>query len=115
MYKEGLAELQKAIELSNGDPRYKDDLARGYAMAGQKDKALKVVSELKQPSLPKAVTAFDLASIYAALGDKEQAFAWLEKAYEEREILGIKCNPTFDSLRDDPRFQDLLRRMNFPE
>ena len=59
-----------------------------------------------------------IASVmYAHLGDKDQAFALLEKSYEEHEglIYLLNVSPSFDPLRDDPRFQDLLRRMNFPE
>ncbi|UCG51824.1 MAG: protein kinase [Candidatus Latescibacterota bacterium] len=57
------------------------------------------------------------AQYYAQLGDKNQAFAWLEKAYEKHSggMCFLKSNPRFDPLRDDPRFEDLLRRMNFPE
>ncbi len=57
-----------------------------------------------------------MVQLYAALGDKQEAFKWLQKAYEARDgQLGfLKVNPFMDSLRSDPRFQDLLRRMNFP-
>jgi hypothetical protein len=57
-----------------------------------------------------------VARVYAGLGDKEKAFVWLEKAYAERasQLSWVKVDPTFDPLRSDPRFQDLLRRMNFP-
>ena len=55
-----------------------------------------------------------MARIYAGLGEKDKAFEWLEKGYEDRSISSadIKVDPTFDPLRSDPRFQDLLRRMN---
>ena len=58
-----------------------------------------------------------LALAYSDVGDKQQAFAWLEKAYEERDPwlgLTLKSEPGFDRLHSDPRFQDLVRRMNFP-
>jgi tetratricopeptide (TPR) repeat protein len=57
------------------------------------------------------------AKYYAQLGDKDQAFAWLEKAYEKHDgpMFTLKVHPLYDPLRDDPRFKDLLRRMNFPE
>jgi hypothetical protein len=59
----------------------------------------------------------DTARIYARLGDKDQAFAWLEKAYEKRDglMFVLKVSPRWDSLRDDPRYDDLVRRMNFPD
>ncbi len=119
MYNEALAEYQKLLELTGGDPRYKVSLAWAYAMAGKKSEVLKIIDEFKQPSKRKFLKPFNRASIYAALGEKEQAFIWLEKAYEERSealpFIEIHCDPQFDKLRDDPRFQDLLRRMNLPQ
>ncbi len=55
----------------------------------------------------------DIAGLYARLGDRDKAFTWLEKAYEEEEegLTLLKVEPRFDNLRDDPRFQDLLRRV----
>ena len=59
----------------------------------------------------------DIALVYASLGDKDQAFECLEKAYEERNawLVALRVDPMFDPLRSDPRFQDLVRRMNFPQ
>ena len=58
-----------------------------------------------------------MASVYAALGEADAAFDWLERAYERRSLMirWIQVDPSFDSLRSDPRFQDLLRRIGFPE
>ncbi len=63
------------------------------------------------------VAAFEYLTAYTRLGDKEQAFAWLAKAVAEHNgfALEIKIDPIYDSLRDDPRFLDLLKRMNLPE
>jgi hypothetical protein len=68
-------------------------------------------------SKQKYVPASDMARIYMGLGEKDKAFEWLEKGYEERVVFGdatndIKVDPIFDPLRSDPRFADLLRRMN---
>ena len=62
------------------------------------------------------VGTYGIAIIHAGLGEKDQAFEWLEKAYEVRDLgmVFLKVDPTLDPLRSDPRFQDLLRRMNFP-
>ncbi len=59
------------------------------------------------------ISPYLFAVVYVGLGDKEQAFAWLEKAYQDRSfwLIWLKVEPRFDSLRDDPRFQDLLRRI----
>lgn len=58
-----------------------------------------------------------IASLYALLGDKESAFKWLEKAFQQHpgDLLFLKVNRHFDSLRSDPRFQDLMRRVGFPQ
>ena len=72
-----------------------------------------MVSRLKLQARREYVPAYGLAEVYATLGDKEEAFAWLERAYEERSswLVYIKVEPRLDTLRSDLRFQDLLRRM----
>ena len=89
-------------------------LGHAYAMAGRRADAQKVVERLNELSKQKYVPAWGSAAIYAGLGEKDKAFERLEKAYDERSLApaGIKVNPVFDPLRSDPRFQDLLRRMN---
>jgi tetratricopeptide (TPR) repeat protein len=85
-------------------------VSRAYARAGRRGEALKSLDEQprQRPS--------DVALTYAALGDMERAFAWLEKAYSERDhaIIGAKGDPRFDVLRSEPRFHELLLRMRFP-
>jgi tetratricopeptide (TPR) repeat protein len=111
MFKEGIAELEKAAAFpGNGVGR--QFLAYAYAVAGRKAEAEKVLAEvLKQ----KRVSETGVAAIYAALGEMEKAFEWLEKSYADRTIgVGstLKTDPSFDPLRPDPRFASLLRRMN---
>jgi hypothetical protein len=62
------------------------------------------------------VSPLDIAEFHAQLGQRDEAFAWLEKAYDERSVwmAQLSGEPKFDPLRSDPRFQDLVRRMNFP-
>ena len=85
---------------------------RGKA-AGKKAEALKILDDLKERAKQRPVSPYEFALIYLGLGDKDQAFVWLEKTIEERpDILwDIKVGPRFDSLRSDPRFTDLLRRL----
>ncbi len=84
-----------------------------YAVTGRKRRALDAIQDLRQRG-PQA--SYQIALIYLGLGEKDQAMAWLEKAQQERVFLDfVKTEPKLDPLRDDPRFQDLLRRMNFPE
>ena len=88
-------------------------LAAGYAAAGRRNDALRIVNRLKQQSPHQYVPAYGLAEVYATLGDKNEAFVWLEKAFEERSswLVYIKVEPRLDSLRSDVRFQKLLQRM----
>jgi serine/threonine protein kinase/TolB-like protein/Flp pilus assembly protein TadD len=116
MYQQGIDELREAIRLSGGDPNIKAELGNAYAVAGKRKQAREILGELTALSKRRYFSPCFIASIYAGLGDKNQAFAWLEKAYEGPDIwiAFVNVDPAFDSLRSDPRFQDLLRRMNFP-
>jgi hypothetical protein len=80
--------------------------------AGRRPEAQKVLDQLNELSKHKYVPPFHRALICVGLGEKDQAFEWLEKAYEEHFMIGIKVNPVFDPPRSDPRFTNLLRRMN---
>ncbi|HVF47209.1 MAG TPA: tetratricopeptide repeat protein [Pyrinomonadaceae bacterium] len=89
-----------------------------YAMAGHTDKARKMVEDLKALRDRKQyVPAVGIASIYAALGEKDEALAWLEKGYEERgfQMQYLKVEPRWDNLRSDARFTGLIRRIGLPE
>ena len=115
-YEKAISELQKAIALSDGSPASIAELGYAYAVAGKRREALKILYELKDRSKRKYVSPFLLATIYTGLGEKDQSFLWLERAYEDRSNLmtRLKVDPRFDLLRSDPRFQALLRRVNFP-
>jgi TolB-like protein/tetratricopeptide (TPR) repeat protein len=92
-------------------PLLLSELGYAYARGGKMQEALKLLAELKaRPSTPPEY----LALIYAGLGDKDQAFAWLDRAYEERTVMlpVIYADPKYDNLRSDPRFAELLSRMN---
>ncbi|MFQ5724209.1 MAG: protein kinase, partial [Terriglobia bacterium] len=117
MLNEAIAEAQKVMSLTQGAPGGLAELAYAYAVAGKKDEAEKLLNELERLFQAKRVSPTTIALVYAALDDKDQAFAWLEKAYDVRDggLIWFKEDPRLDPLRDDPRFQDLLRRMNFPE
>jgi TolB-like protein/Tfp pilus assembly protein PilF len=107
-------EFRKAVSASGASPRYLAGLGYGYARSGNTREAQSVLVDLKE--LPKRgyVSSLDIAAIYVGLGENDQAFEWLQRAYEERSIflIFLKVEPMFDPLRSDPRFQDLLRRMN---
>jgi tetratricopeptide (TPR) repeat protein len=82
-----------------------------YALSGKRNEALKILDDLKNRSNHEPSAAADVALVYAGLNEKDQAFAWLEKAYVERFNPSILLRPAFDMLRSDPRFQDFLRRL----
>jgi serine/threonine protein kinase/Flp pilus assembly protein TadD len=117
MHQESIAELEKAVAVSGGNASALSNLGYAYAMAGRRAEAQKVLDKLNARSKEGYIPAGARARIYAGLGDKDKIFQWLETAYVERSIAGtvpgmIKVDPVFDSLRSDPRFTDLLRRMN---
>jgi TolB-like protein/DNA-binding winged helix-turn-helix (wHTH) protein/Tfp pilus assembly protein PilF len=91
-------------------------LGYAYGVSGKRHDAIMVLERLRTMSRTSYVSAFTFALVYVGLGEREQAFRWLQKAYAERvpELVFLKVDPRFDSLRSDPRYQDLLKRMNFP-
>jgi tetratricopeptide (TPR) repeat protein len=110
---EALAALNQAYR-TNDCPQVLASLGHAYAVAGRRAEAQKVIVELQETAQRKYVSPYDVATIHAGLGDQEQAFVWLEKAYEDRSGwlgLWLKVDPKFDDLRRDPRFEDLLRRV----
>jgi tetratricopeptide (TPR) repeat protein len=119
MYKEATAEFEKGLAASPGNTAYLSGLGYTYAVAGRAAEAHKVLDQLNELSKQKYVQPRLRARIYVGLGDKDKAFEWLEKAYDDRSIGSgfgiINTDPTFDPLRSDPRFQDLLRRMNLAQ
>jgi adenylate cyclase len=113
-YPEAIAAFQKAIKLFPGGSSIAEaELAHTYALSGNREEAQKIIAELQELSKSKYVSSFQIAAIYAGLGEKDQAFAWLEKAYEERSdgLVNLNAEQRFDSLRSDPRFKDLARRI----
>ena len=113
MHAQAVAEFEKAVNTSQEGSATLASQGAGYAAAGRRKDALAVVRRLQLESRNEYVPAYGLAEIYAVLGDKEDAFAWLEKAYEERssELVYLNLEVRLDSLRRDPRFRDLVRRM----
>ena len=114
MNDEAVAELQEAVKLSGGSPTCIANLARAYVASGKRSEAETLLSDLKKRSNPGQSYAPEIAVIYAALGDTDQAMSWLEKGYEERFNPGVLIRPGFDPLRSDPRFEDLVRRTGAP-
>ena len=116
MHEQAIAEYQKSIPLSGDSPDEPASLAYVYAISGKMQEARQILGDLQQRAKRSYVAPTMIASMYAALGEKDQAFAWLDKAYEERDfiLIFLKVDPMFDRLRSDPRFATLLRRIGLP-
>jgi serine/threonine-protein kinase len=114
---EAIAEYEKAREIDANTPEVLMDLGRAYAVAGRRAEAERILAELKARTKTGYVSPFHIAMVYIGLGDKEQAFAALEQAYEARSwyMTWLKTAPEFNSLRSDPRFADLVRRVGLPQ
>jgi TolB-like protein/DNA-binding winged helix-turn-helix (wHTH) protein/Tfp pilus assembly protein PilF len=119
MYREAIGEFKKAIPLTPvGEGTLSEaGLGHVYAVTGKKSEARTLLDELKQLSTKEYVPGTSIALIYVGLGEKDQAFAWLDKAYEQRafQLQWIQLDPRWDNLRSDPRFQDLLRRIHLTQ
>jgi tetratricopeptide (TPR) repeat protein len=111
-----IEEFQKAISLSGGSPLMRAALSHAYAMSHQTYKANKILDELNEFSMQQYVSPYEIAAIYVALGNNEQAFQLLEKAYTEHSFhfVNLNLSPHFKPVRSDPRFQDLIRRIGLP-
>jgi TolB-like protein/Tfp pilus assembly protein PilF len=110
---QAVVEYEKAIALDD-DPLSPGLLAHLYAKMGQKEKALQIQERLREVSKERYVTPYIFAIIHLGLGEKDQAMAFLEKTYEDRDgynIAFVKVDPFFDSLRGDPRFQAFVQKI----
>lgn len=112
MATEALQAFRKAQELSGG-AGYSSALATAYAVSGQKKEALRMLAEIQERAGREAVSAYNVAMVYAGLGEKDKALTWLEKSYANREarLVNIQAHPRFEALHSEPRFADLLRRI----
>jgi Tfp pilus assembly protein PilF len=115
---EAIAEFQNALALDKDNTEIWSGLAHAYALAGNKAEAQKVLSHFNELSTHNYVSPYSRAIIYAGLGEKDQVFAWLDRAFQERSYFLAVYLPTdsrLDSLHADPRFVDLKRRVGLPE
>ncbi len=113
MHEEAIAEIQKGMLFTGGS--LSSALGYAYATTGRRAEAEKILRGLKERSKRHHVSLFEMAQVYIGLGEKDLAFEWLERAYEERSerMTWLKVDPWLDSIRSDPRFTDLLRRVGF--
>jgi TolB-like protein/DNA-binding winged helix-turn-helix (wHTH) protein/Flp pilus assembly protein TadD len=119
MYQEAIANTQKSVTLSGGEPRFLSALGYTYAIAGKRKEALGILRQLTLLSKSAYVSPFEIASIHAGLDQKDLAFNWLQKAVAEhsRELVFLKSRTLveMDSLRSDPRYAELERQVGLPQ
>ncbi|HLK51702.1 MAG TPA: protein kinase [Bryobacteraceae bacterium] len=116
-YTEALGEFRKALELSEGDTNELAAVGYAQAIGHQEAEARKTLNALLMRSRDTYVQPAWIAVIEIGLGDKNQAFEWLEKAYNDRSawLVNLKVDPLFDPIRTDPRYNDLLRRVGLAQ
>ena len=114
---EAIAELVKAVELAGRERRPLSDLGYGYAILGKRAEALAVLKELEAKFEKHEALGEDLAAVHGGLGNKDQAFTWLEKDFQAHSgnLARIRWLAAFEPLRNDPRCADMLRRMGLPQ
>jgi tetratricopeptide (TPR) repeat protein len=112
-YPAAIAEYTQARDCSRGNSQTISMIGYVSALAGDAAKARSMLDELKSRSAHQYVPPFNIAVVHLALAEQDEAFAWLEKAYEERDVLlsFLKVDPKWDSLRSDPRFVAILERV----
>ena len=116
MYKEGISEFERMLVIYPGNTLALSGIGYAYGIAGRRGEAQRVLGQLDELSKQKYVSPMARTRVYVGLGEKDQAFECMEMGYDDGSIgtpiVTIKADPIFDPLRSDPRFADLLRRMN---
>jgi tetratricopeptide (TPR) repeat protein len=112
-----MSEAQQAASYSGRAPRYVAGVGDALAVAGKRAEAHNIIDELVRSSKSGHVSPFYIAEVYSTLGERDQAFEGLEKAYQLRddELVWILIDPSFDNIRTDRRYAELLRRMGLPQ
>jgi serine/threonine protein kinase/tetratricopeptide (TPR) repeat protein len=115
-FPDAVAEFRKALELSEGDTNELAALGHALAISHQEGEARKILQQLTERSQQTYVQPTWVGVIHIGLGEKDQAFDWLQKAYEDRSawLVYLRVDPFFDPVRSDPRFIDLTRRVGLP-
>ena len=115
-YAEAVTEIQSATRLDDS-PLILALLVQVHALAGNRSEAMRVLADLQQLTKRRYVCSYEVATAYVLLREKDQAFRWFDKAVEDRSdcMVMLAADPRLDSIRSDPRFQDLRRRVGLPQ
>jgi len=115
MLKEATVELEQAVNLSGSGAIYLASLAHAYGVAGRRNDALQIIRRLEKLAAGQQVSSYDMALAFMGMDDKDHAFSWLERAASDHagRLMFLNVEPRFNSVRSDPRFGELVRRLNF--
>jgi serine/threonine-protein kinase len=115
-FDESAAAFQRAIQLSPGSPLMRAALGRTFALSGKREDALRILGELHELAEKRYVSPFELAALYFALENTDQGFQWLAKAFQDRcfELICLRVDPRWESLRGNPRFHKLFEQLGLP-
>jgi tetratricopeptide (TPR) repeat protein len=114
---EAIASAENAVRLAPALTMFQAYLGYVYGMTGRREEARRILEGLERRLVSEYVSPVDQGMLYWSLGEEEKAMDLLERGFEEGDfrLVLLKASPWFDPLRSNPRFQDLLRRMNFPD
>ena len=117
MYPEAIATFRKGLSLTGGEATILGSLGHAYGVSGNRAEAQKALAELLEQSKTRYVAPLDMGFVYLGLGDRDKALEWFEKGYEDHSsyIPAAAVDPRLDSIRGEPRFQNLLRRMGLKQ
>jgi serine/threonine-protein kinase len=115
-FDESVAAFQRAIQISPRSPIMQAALGRTLALSGKHQDALSILEELHKLAEKRYVSPFELASLHFALGQSGEGFEWLSKAFQDRcfELISLRVDPRWQSLKSDPNFQQLFSRLGLP-
>ena len=115
-FDESAAAFQRAIQLSPGSPLMRAALGRTFALSGKQVEAVRILGELHELAEKRYVSPFELAALHIALGQTDEGFQWLTKAFQDRcfELICLRVDPRWESLRGNPRFQKLFQQLGLP-
>jgi eukaryotic-like serine/threonine-protein kinase len=113
---EAIREFETTLSFGGPATIYLAALGHAYGRAGRRDKALAVLADLQTRAKSRYISPLDIATVYLGLGDTDAIFEWLERAFQTRAsaLVYLAVDPRYDAVRDDPRFQDLVRRVGLP-
>jgi Tfp pilus assembly protein PilF len=116
-FDQAISELRRAADISQNSPPVLAALARTYAVSGKTTEARNLLDQLMQQAKKQYVSPFYVAVVYAGLGENDKAMDWLEKAYSDHSnaIVFLKVDPQLDTLRSNPRFHELQRKLRLPD